>query len=424
MPDKVPEENGIKKSDLVDLIKGTVAEAVKPMIDEVGKRVTDLEAAKPKIMQEPDLEDGKTTGVDPVDHAALKKTFKPRVEKDPRALPPEDEFSFIRLMNAQRNKDFKHAPYEEYALEESRKKAIAWASGSAGGYWVDSQFLPEEFIDNLVANIVCRQAGCQVLPCTGSPVNIPTKTAGATAYWVAQNAALTESSQTPGQVQLTPKWCTARTQISEFLAQTSAGAAEKIVRDDLARSIGLAVDSEMLVGTGTTYKPTGLINITSPSSPNSVAIGTNGGALTLAHMHSMLYEVELDNVPEAGLCWIMHPRTWNTIRQFIIATEANHYVINPTPTAAEPRSILGFPVYRTTQLSIALTKGSGIALGYVLLVNMKDVIMGEWGAIQLKATDVGGLAWEQNAIEIKATYTMDVVARHPDSICVLSDTSS
>lgn len=410
----------LKKTDLVDLIKGTVGEAVKPMIEkveDVGKRVTDLEAAKPKIMQEPDL----APAQDAVDLEERKKNFKPRVEKDPRQLPPDDEFSFIRFINAQRSGSWKHAEYEEYALEETRKKSISWASGSSGGYWVDSQFLPEEFVNNLVAQIVCRQAGCRVLPCVGSPVNIPTKTAGATAYWVAQNANITASDQTPGQVQLTPKWCTGRTQISEFLAQTSAGAAEMIVREDLARVIGLEVDKQMLVGTGTTYKPTGLVNI---SSINTVAIGTNGGALTMAHLHSMLYELEYDNVPEDGLCWIMHPRTWNSIRQFAINSETNHYVINPNPSVAEPRSILGFPVYRSTQLSIALTKGSGTALGYVFLVNMKDIILGEWGAIQLKATDIGGNAWAQNAIEVKATYTMDIAARHADSICLLSDTTS
>ena len=412
----------LKKTDLLELIKGTVSEAMKPMVEsveDVGKRVGDLEAAKPKIIQEPDLDGVDGDQVDQIE--ARRKAFKPRVERDERQLPPDDQFSFVRFINAQRDNNWKAAEYERWALEETRKKALSWASGSSGGYWVDSQFLPEEFVKNLTAKIVCRQAGCRVLPCVGSPVNIPTKTAGATAYWVAQNADLTASDQTPGQVQLTPKWCIGRTQISEFLAQTSAGAAEQIIREDLAEVIGLEVDKQMLIGTGTTQKPTGLANV---SSINEVEIGTNGGAITMALLYSMHYELEKDNVPDDGLVWVMHPRTWNTIRQFAINSEANHYVINPNPTVQEPRSIFGFPVYRTTQLPINLTKGSGSALGYVFLVNMKDILLGEWGALQLKATDVGGNAWVQNAIEVKATYTMDIAARHADSICMINDTSS
>ena len=406
---------------LGELIGKALGDKLTPImekVEDVGKRVGDLEAAKPKIIQEPDLDGTVGDQVDQIEER--RKNFKPRVA-DKREMPPEDEFSFVRFIDAQRTGNWKGAAYEEYALQETRKKSISWASGSSGGYWVDSQFLPEEFITNLTAKIVCRQAGCRVLPCVGAPVNIPSKTAGATAYWVAQNGSLTASDQTPGQLQLTPKWCVGRTQISEFLAQSSGGAAEQIIREDLAEVIGLEVDKQMLIGAGTSSKPTGLVNV---SSINTVAIGTNGGAITMALLHSMLYECEKDNVPEAGLCWVMHPRTWNVIRQFAINSETNHYMINPNPTVQEPRSILGYPVYRSTQLPINLTKGSGTALAYVILVNMKDIILGEWGAIQLKATDVGGNAWAYNAIEVKATYTMDIGARHADSICVISDTSS
>lgn len=406
---------------LSEIVGKTLGEKLTPIVEsvqEMNKRVEDLEATKPKIVEAPE------TTEDPVDIEERKKNFKPRVPRDERELPPDDEFSFVRFINAQRNNSWKGAEYEEYAVMETRKKAISWASGSSGGYWVDSQFLPEEFIANLTAKIVCRTAGCRVLKCTGSPVNIPTKTAGATAYWVAQNAALTASDQTPGQVQLTPHWCTGRTQISEFLAETSAGAAEQIVREDLAEVIGIAVDTQMLIGAGTSNKPLGLNDVATRTSRNGVVIGTNGGALTLTHLHSMLYELEVDNVQEDGLVWIMHPRTWNGIRQFLINSEPNRYIINPTPTAQEPRSILGIPVYRTTSLRINLTKNSGSALAEVFLVNIKDVILAEWGTLQLKATDVGGNAWAQNAIEVKATYTMDVAPRHEQSVCYLNDTTT
>jgi HK97 family phage major capsid protein/HK97 family phage prohead protease len=355
-------------------------------------------------------------------------------KRNPNELPPEDEFSFIRCAIAQINRDWSLAPYEKYAIEQGSKKlnelatnekAIAWASGSAGGYWVPEEFLPEQFYMDFVANLVARKAGIFILPCRSAPVLIPRVSAGGTAYWVAQNANLTESAPTPNQLSMQPKWCTARVQISQFLAQTSAGAAERIVRQEIARRIALAVDDAVLEGTGTSGKPIGLA---ATSSINTVAIGADGGTFTPAHAFSMLYALEYDNVPMDGVSWIFHPRTWNTFRQSTVGSDTYNYLLwqNQTGSIANATryELLGYPVYTTTQMTINGTKGSGTNLARILLANWKECILAEWGGLEVKATDVGGLAWQQNAIEFKGTYCCDVAVRDANAVCLLSDSTS
>lgn len=379
--------------------------------------------------------DGKVPA-EPAD--AEQRVFEERMakamENSPRKIRP-DEFSLVRFFNAQLSHDWSAAKYERFCLDHTKRnfaaleqKSLGWASGSSGGYWVATEFLPQEFIAYFTANVVCRKAGCKVLPCTGAPVNIPTMTAGATAYWVSQNATLTASDSTPGQLQLTPHFVIARSQISEFLAQSSEGAAESLIREDLARVLSLAIDDAMIEGvpsTATPGKPTGMANT---ASINTVAIGTNGGALTMAHLHDMKYDLDSSNVPEDGRCWIMHPRTLAGINEYLVNAETNNYLFNPRPQAPYANQIFGYPVYTSTQVSITGTKGGGteggVNLANVFLANMKDVILAEWGGVSLKATDVGGNAWAQNAIEVKATYACDVGVRHAASICLLSDTTT
>ena len=178
-----------------------------------------------------------------------------KIKKDERGLPV-DEFSFVRALEAMK-KGEATGPERE-AFDAGEKKALVWASGSGGGYFVDSEYLPEEFISTLDAAIVCRKAGCKVIQAQGSPFNIPKVTSGATAYWVTQNADIPASDPTPGQLQLSPHWAVARTQLSQFLVQSSAGAAEQIIREELAKRLALAVDDAMLEGDGSSGKPTGM----------------------------------------------------------------------------------------------------------------------------------------------------------------------
>jgi len=233
----------LTKDEFGQLVTDAVAKVTAPMIEEQAKtreRVTVIEKDRKSLF--PVLYgDGEqspmasATACDP-----MEKLFEQRIReaqsKSPSDLPPPDKFSIIRFLKAQIQRNPALAPYEYRCMQKTAEKfaglsekAIAWASGSAGGYWVGTEFLPEEFVNVYRSALVCRQAGMRILPCTGAPVLIPKATASGTVYWLAQNGAITESSPTPGQISLSPKFAAHRVQLSKFLVNTSAGAAEQIV---------------------------------------------------------------------------------------------------------------------------------------------------------------------------------------------------
>jgi HK97 family phage major capsid protein len=376
------------------------------------------------------------TAADP-DEKLYEERVREAQARSPAGLPPKDKFSFVRFFRAQMAHNPALAPYEMRCFAASQKKfdslhekAIGWASGSSGGYWIGSEFLPEEFVAHFRAALVCAKAGMRILPCTGAPVQIPMTTASGTVYWLAQNATITESSPTPGQLSLTPKFAANRVQLSKFLVNTSSGAAEQIVREDMSQALAVAIDAAVLEGSPTTASPcpTGIENT---SSINNVDIGSNGGALTQALLDDMIYELDVDNVPQDGRAFIMHPRTWHNITQFIKGSTANDFVYAPDGSYTQPNvqgapamRIRGIPVFLSTNVSIAETKGTGTALANVYLARMTDVILAEWGGVELAATDVGGNAWAQNAVEIRATYACDVGVRNANSICLIDDSTS
>ena len=411
-------------------LKGIIADAVEP----IKRQMLDLEARSADLVPEPDRHGRQRTKSFEERCEEFQREHHAKLKKNPSAfhLPPENEFSLVRYLRAQCDHDWKHAPYEKWCVNQTQTKAtpLSYGTTTAGGYLVAAEYLPQEFVEYLHAAQVLRRAGARVIPCTGSPVNIPALTTSGTAYWVAENAALTASSQAFEQVQLTPKWCIGRTQLSEFLVNSSAPAAESIVRQDLASVIGVEVDKQCLIGTGTTNKPLGITATDAPGTMNEInSLGTNGGAFTLAAAHEMIYTLEYDNVPLDSCVWIMHPRTWNAVRQlqtinYSAQTVGGDYYLRPDVSQAEARTLLGFPVYTTTNMPINLTKASGTALAGIAFVRMNDVLIGEWGSIDIRVTDIGGDAWAKNMIEVKATVTLDVDMRRAESICYCDESSS
>ncbi|MFO0767593.1 MAG: hypothetical protein U0231_12620 [Nitrospiraceae bacterium] len=63
-------------------------------------------------------------------------------------------------------------------------------------------------------------------------------------------------------------------------------------------------------------------------------------------------------------------------------------------------------------------KGSSTDCTEVYFGNWADLIIGQWGGVEILATNVGGNAWAQNAIEVQLVQNVDVQVRHKASSSV------
>ena len=418
-------------------ISAAIAAAVEKSTEAL--RVEMQEQAKklpsPVPMQSAEMKDRAVPAeaVDPV-----WKSFTERVDKVQEKLGhlhkvPENEFSFSRLFNALCKRDWSSAPLERFIQEKTAP--LRYGTVGDGGYWVPAEYLPEQFIEYYRANLIADKVGVTTIQATGAPVNIPKITAGATTYWIAENAAITASTtETAGQLQLVPHFLVARTQISEFLNQVSAPTAEAIVRMDIAKSLANEVDDTILEGVPTSSVPGRPAGVSScVAGGNVVALGTHGGTLTFAKLREMEYKLQVANIPTDGWAWVMHPRTWNALVQreqvqYSGQTVGGGFYFRANPEQNEGRSLFGYPVHLTTNLAINLTKGTassgGINLARLFLGKWSDAIICEWGGLNLKATDVGGNAWANNYIEVKATKVMDFGLRHTTSFAAIADSQT
>ncbi|MBK7813868.1 MAG: phage major capsid protein [Rhodocyclaceae bacterium] len=159
------------------------------------------------------------------------------------------------------------------SLALSRDLTVGTAS--AGGYLVGTENVT--FIDALRNRSICAAMGATFMAGLKGNVTIPKQTAAATAQWLAnEGTAITESQQTLGQVALTPKNVGAYTEFSRQLLMQSNPAVDRLIMDDLAKVIGLAVDAAAINGSGASGQPTGILNTAGIGSVSGTSLGYTG----------------------------------------------------------------------------------------------------------------------------------------------------
>ena len=112
------------------------------------------------------------------------------------------------------------------------QRDLTVGTNTAGGFTVQTDVLASSFIDVLRANMVFSKVGVTELNGLNGKVSIPGSDAGSTAYWVAENGAVTESDQTFIARSLDGKTCGAMTDVARNLMLQSSIDVEAFVRND------------------------------------------------------------------------------------------------------------------------------------------------------------------------------------------------
>ena len=355
--------------------------------------------------------------------AEIEKQITPR-KVHLAGLEDEQPFSFFRAIEAIKSGDWSNAGFEKEVFTEARKRTPmgALGGGPAGGYIVPPIYIAE-IIALLMAESVVAALGATFLPgLTGSPVTIPRQSAGSTGYWVGENVAITESALTLEQISLTPKKVGALVKLSNTLIRLSNPAAEALVRNDIALAIALQIDLKSLRGLGSSSQPTG-INHT--ASINTVAIGTNGGDLSWDNLIDMEYALAADNALRGKLGYCFHP----SIRRKLLKTKVAQYsgdtggayYVSPPVTETTFQSWLGYPYKMTTQIPIDLTKAAGTALTEVYFGNWADLLIGQWGGMEIMASQETSDSFEKDQTWVRILQEVDLAVRHPESFCLIND---
>ena len=293
----------------------------------------------------------------------------------------------------------------ERRTTERRTTDLLKGTDAIGGYVVGEELLGASFIDLLSNKMVMAQAGVVTLTGLVGDVAIPRLATGISAYWVAENTALTEGTMALEQVTLTPHTLGGFQDISRRLLQQASVDVEAMVRNDLARSLALAMDLAILQGTGTD-QPTGVKGITGVTDKSSA----NGDTLTWALVVDLETAIATANADSGRLAYITNPHMRGVAKQTLITATYGDKMI--WQEGATP--VNGYPALVTGQIPATLTKGTGTALSYIFFGDWSTVLLGSWGSLDVLVDPyTGGTA---GTVRVIAFNDMDVAVRHPAAI--------
>lgn len=347
------------------------------------------------------------------------------------------QFSFIKAINALANPTDR-AAQEAAGFEFECSKAVASqlkrnargimvpqevlardmvvGTDGAGGYIVSTDLLASSFIEILSNKMMTRALGATTIPGLVGDVAIPKQTGGATAYWVAESGAVTESQQVLAQLALTPKTCGAWTDISRKLLLQSAIGAEAFVRGDLAKVLALALDLAGIAGTGADNQPTG---ITATSGIGAVAGGTNGLAPAWSHIVDLETAVAVDNADVGALAYLTNAQVRGKLKQVDKGTDTGNFVWEK---GSEPGfgDLNGYRAAVSNQVPSDLDKGTSTGVcSAIIFGNWADLIYGLWGTVDITVDPYTNAT--SGTVRVVALQDADVGVRHAESFAAMLD---
>lgn len=339
------------------------------------------------------------------------------------------QYSLVRAIRAAASGSWRDAELERQASEavaqrlgkqpqgfyvpfDVQKRDLVVGTPSAGGNLVATDLLAQSFIEMLRNRMMLRAAGATVLAGLVGDMAIPKQTGGATAYWVGESAAPTESQQAVGQVALAPKTVGAFTDISRKLLKQSSVDVEAFVRADLSSVLALAIDSAGLHGPGSGNAPSG---ITATSGIGSVAGGNNGAAPTWANIVSLETEVAVDNADVGRMGYMTNAKVRGTLKT--TPKTATYGDIMIWENGSTPLN--GYPAYVTNQVSSTLTKGTATTCSGVFFGNWGDLIVGMWGGLDIVVDPYTG--GTSGTVRVIALQDVDIAVRHAESFAAMLD---
>ena len=225
-------------------------------------------------------------------------------------------------------------------------------------------------------------------------VAIPKQTGAATAYWVAESGAPTESQQTIGQVTMNPKTVGAFTDFSRRLILQSSLDVENMVRRDLAAVIALAIDTAALYGTAADNQPRGLKNQSGINTQDFAA--TNP---TFAELVGMETQVAADNADIGTMRYLLNPAQRGAAKTTEKASGTAQFVWEPGNT------INGYG----TEVSNQVTAGD------VFFGNFADLMIGFWSGLDLTVDPYAGAT--SGTVRVIALQDVDIAVRNAVSFC-------
>lgn len=278
----------------------------------------------------------------------------------------------------------------------SRAALSTAMTGAAGGHLVDTTLMSGSFIDMLRKRATILRLG-RVLGGLVGNVDVPKQVAGGTGYWVGEGQDVGEVTAGLGNVILSPKTVGGFSDVTRRMLMQSSKDAEALLRDNLAKALALTLDAAGYYGPGTDNTPRGITNYTGINAKAFVGDNPTWGELV-----DMETAIALDDADVANMHYVAAAGFRGYAKQTPKFPTAGSATIWPETG----NGVNGYTCEITNQ----------VQAGDVIFGNFDDLLIGMWGALELKATDAplhlsGGL-------RLVAFQDVDFALRRTESFCL------
>ena len=285
-------------------------------------------------------------------------------------------------------------------------------TAAQGGNLVATELRSDAFIDMLRNAMALEQLGITTMTDLNGNIAIPRQTGGATGYWIAEGAAVTESQQAFDQVALTPKTVGAFVDMTRQLLLQSSISVEQLVRRDLATIIALELDRAGINGSGASNQPRGVMNT---AGIGSEVGGTNGLAPTYDNIVNLETAVANVNAASGNIGYLTNTKVRGKLKRTQMFSGTNGF-----PVWEKGNEMNGYKAAVSNQIPSNLTKGTSVGIcSSILFGNWSDLMMGLWGGLDVLVNPY--INSGTGTVRIEVFQSADIAVRHPESFSAMVD---
>ncbi len=268
------------------------------------------------------------------------------------------------------------------------------------------------FIELLRNKMVVQSLGARMMTGLSGKVQIPRQSGGAAAAWEGETDSNADQTATFDNIQLDPNRLGCESSISKQLVIQSSPDVEDLVRNDLMTAIALALDLASINGSGSSNQPTGILTT---SGIGSVTGGTDGKEPTFDHIVELETKVAVDNADVGALSYLCNAATRGKLKRTAIESGTDASKI----WGSGDKPLNGYSCAVSNQVPSDGTKGTGTSLSSILFGNWSDLILAQWGGLDIVVDPYTKAS--SNQIRLVVNTYADVAVRHPKSFAAIKD---
>ena len=304
------------------------------------------------------------------------------------------------------------------------------SAAANGGNIVATDLLDQDFIEALRDASPVMGLGVRTMTGLVGDVAIPRRSGVASTYYLStETTAITQSESTFDQVTMSPKNLASLSKYSRQTLIQSTPGIEGLVRTDLTDGILTALDAAILNGSGSSGQPTGIRNT---SGIGSVAMGTNGAAITMEKIVDLETAITQDNaVVGNAMAYVTNSKVMGALKKlraggssatdgsFLFNSDLQAIGRGPTPL-----TLNGYPIATTNAVPSNLTKGSGSNLSAVVAGDFSQAMVGFYGNGLEIVVGEDSDDFAKALTSVRGIVSFDVAVRHAESFASIEDVST